>query len=508
MNTIFRWVRRIDFDLNVYRIDDCLKIYSLVPGSEAQINYQPAPKNFSRIIEEDNIVKYSIWRATGAASLGIALALGAGNAIAKVSPDEAAKLGQSLTPVGAEKAGNADGSIPEWTPAKQKGALSGEYVSNPQIEAEKPLYTITQANAGEYGDKLSGGHKYLLKTHDTYKMNVYKSHREAAFPDFIYKASAENAVKCELIGTDEPDNCSLGFPYPIPKTGAEVIWNHRLKWRGNSVKRNNDQMIVQPDGTYSLAQLTEDVKFDYANENNPIPLTKDSGKFLKYFSTITSPPRTAGTMILVHESGGTGEKGRAAWLYSPALKRIRRAPAVCCDNPYEGTDGNQFYDQVDMFNGVLERYTWKIVGKKEMIIPSSSFKIGRAKYDELAKPKHLNTDLPRYELHRVWVVEATLREGTSHTFAKRVFYVDEDSWNIVMVDCFDARGGLFRFQEGHLAPQYNVQTVFTVPEVIYHFDSGRYFLTALTAEGKPNDYSVDYKDNFFNANAVQKRASK
>jgi hypothetical protein len=101
-----------------------------------------------------------------------------------------------------------------------------------------------------------------------------------------------------------------------------------------------------------------------------------------------------------------------------------------------------------------------------------------------------------------------LQPGTSHTFAKRVFYVDEDSWNIVMVDAYDARDGLFRFQEGHLTPQYNVQTVFTVPEVIYHFDSGRYFLTALTAEGKPNDYSVEYTDDYFNANSVQKRASK
>ncbi|MGQ0618374.1 MAG: DUF1329 domain-containing protein [Panacagrimonas sp.] len=457
-------------------------------------------------------MKVSTWKRvvheTATGVLTLALTFGTGAAIAKVAPDEAAKLGKDLTPVGAEKVANGDGSIPAWTPAKQEGALSGIYASNAAIEAEKPLYTITQANSAQYVAKLSGGHKYLLKTHPTYKLNVYPSHRDAAFPEFIYKATAENAVNCDLVGIDSPDNCKLGFPYPIPKSGAEVIWNHRLKWRGNNVRRNNDQMIVQPDGSSQLAQLTEDVKFNYANEKSPVPITKDSGQFLKYFSKITSPPRTAGTMILVHESGGTGEKGRAAWLYSPALKRIRRAPAVCCDNPYEGTDGNQFYDQVDMFNGVLERYTWKIVGKKEMIVPYDAFKIGRTKYAELAKPKHMNQDLPRYELHRVWVVEATLQPGTSHTFAKRVFYVDEDSWNIVMIDCFDARGGLFRFQEGHLAPQYNVQTVFTVPEVIYHFDSGRYFLTAMTAEGKPNDYSVDYADAFFDADSVQKRASK
>ncbi|MGH6729773.1 MAG: DUF1329 domain-containing protein, partial [Sphingomicrobium sp.] len=283
-------------------------------------------------------MKHSMRKSAVQSVLTLALVLGAGAAVAKVTPEEAAKLGKDLTPVGAEKGANADGSIPAWVPHKQEGPLSGAYATNPAIEGEKPLYTITQANAATYAAKLSGGHKYLLKTFPTYKMNVYPSHREAAFPDFIYKATAENAVNCQLVGIDSPDGCKLGFPYPIPKSGAEVIWNHRLKWRGNNVRRNNDQMIVQPDGTSQLAQLTEDVKFDYANEKKPVPLTKDSGMFLKYFSKITSPPRTAGTMILVHESGGTGEKGRAAWLYSPALKRIRRAPAVCCDNPYEGTD--------------------------------------------------------------------------------------------------------------------------------------------------------------------------
>ena len=427
---------------------------------------------------------------------------------AKSPADQAAKLGKELTPIGAESGASADGSIPAWTPAKQSGKISGEYAADSAIEAEKPLYTITGADLAKYGAKLTEGHKYLLKTFKTYKMQVYKSHRNVAWPEFIYKATAENAANCELVDTDNPNNCKVGFPYPIPNNGAEVIWNHRIKWRGNSVKRNNDQMIVEPDGTYQLAQLAEDVRFLYATENNPVELKSGKGLFLYYLSKIIAPSRTAGTMILVSESGGTGATGRSAWLYSPALKRIRRAPAVCCDNPYEGTDGQQFYDQVDMFNGELSRYTWKLVGKKEMIVPYDNFKASRAKYAELAKPNHFNQEIPRYEAHRVWVVEATLRPGERHTYAKRVFYIDEDSWSILMVDCYDGQGKLFNFQEGLATPQYNVQTHFTVPEIIYHFDSGRYFITALQAEGKPNDYSVRYPNDYFTDSGVQQRASK
>ncbi len=441
--------------------------------------------------------------------LGMALAvLLAQSAQASVSPDQAAKLGKELTPIGAEKGASSDGKVPAWTPAQQHGKLSGEYASDPTIEADKPIDTITAANMDKYASQLSEGHKHLLKTFSDYKMLVYPSHRTVAWPDFIYKATAANALSCTLSGTDDPDNCKQGFPYPIPSDGAQVIWNHRLKWRGDTAERNNDQMIVDQNGHSQLAQLVEDVEFLYANDKHPVPMAKGKGLFLYYLSRIIAPARTAGTMILVNESGGTGASGRAAWLYAPALKRIRRAPAVCCDNPYEGSDGQQFYDQVDMFNGVLERYTWKLVGKKEMIIPYDNFKIGRAKYDELARPNHLNQDLPRYETHRVWVVEATLLPGERHTYAKRVFYVDEDSWDIVMVDCYDANGGLFNFQEGMLTPQYNVLTAFTVPELIYHFDSGRYFITALQAQGHPNDYSVQFPDGYFTDSAVQQRASK
>ncbi|HUS23995.1 MAG TPA: DUF1329 domain-containing protein, partial [Candidatus Binatia bacterium] len=292
-----------------------------------------------------------------------------------------------------------------------------------------------------------------------------------------------------------------------PKSGAEPIWNHKLKWRGENVRRYNNQMIVGTDGKYTLTKLIEDVKFYYASIEHPVPL-KPGVEYIKYLSKTLSPPRVAGTIILVHERPGTGNTGRNAWLYSPGLKRIRRAPNVCCDNPYEGTDGHQFYDQVDMYNGVLERYNWKLVGKREMYIPYDDNLIAgnKVKYADLARPHHLNQDLARFELHRVWVIEAELRPGTSHVFKTRRFYLDEDSWNIVAVDCYDNRGQLFQFQEGHMVMGPNIQSAGTVPEVIYHFDSGRYFITAMFNEDEPYNFAVKFTDDKFTPAAVQKTA--
>jgi hypothetical protein len=275
----------------------------------------------------------------------LALALCAAPAAAKVTPEEAAKLGATLTPIGAEKAANADGTIPAWTPIQQSGALKGEFPSDAVMDAEKPLFTITGANMAQYDRFLTAGHKKLLGMYDSYKMIVYPGHRVVTWPKEVEAATKENATTATLTGTDTVEGARLGFPFPIPRSGAEVIWNHKLKWRGENVRRYNNQLIVQPNGDYQLTKIVEDVKFYYASLKDPRPLTGAENMFIKYLSQTLAPPRMAGTFILVHEKGGTGNEGRAAWLYSPGIRRIRRAPTVCCDNPYEGTDGHQFYDQ-------------------------------------------------------------------------------------------------------------------------------------------------------------------
>lgn len=432
--------------------------------------------------------------------------------LAGVSAQEAEKLGKSLTPIGAERAGNEDGSIPEWTPIEPFGKASGEFPNNPEVEADRPAYLVSAANVDQYIDKMSAGHKELFRRYpDSYKMIVYPTRRVANFPDRIKEETIKNATRASLNGVDDPQGAFVGFPFPIPQSGAEIPWNHRSKWRGENIRRYNNQMIVQLDGKFSLTKIVEDVQFDYASIANPNPAELQPGTtFIRYLSQTISPPRIAGTYILVHEKAGFGPEGRAAWLYAPALKRIRRAPAVCCDNPYEGTDGHQFYDQVDMYNGVLERFRWKLLGKREMLIPYNSYKIAgdSVKYADIAQPGHINQNLPRYELHRVWVVEAENKPDQRHTFSKRTMYFDEDTWNIVMIDDYDHQGQLMQFQEGHLVQFSAMLASTTVPEVIYHFNSGRYFVTAMFNEDEPYDNTVTYDDKFFEASSVQRKASK
>ena len=437
-----------------------------------------------------------------------AAALAAAPAMAKVTPEEAAKLGKELTPIGAEKAGNEAGTIPEWTGGLPKLDVKEPTHWDDPWPDEKPLFVITKDNLDKHKDKLTTTHLALFDAYgDTYKMPVYPTHRSSGFPDEYYEYTKKNAVNAELEGTDLLTGAEIGFPFPIPGNGAEVIWNHRLKYRGKAVQRFNNQFIVQPDGSASQSKLVEDVLFPYANLSGDHTVIDDKDDVTIYYvAQILSPPKNSGLFLMAWEHVNY----RSAWLYPPALRRVRRAPSVAYDNPYEGTDGNQFYDQVDMYNGALDRFTWKLVGKKEYYLPVNSYRMNldTVKYDDVIQKSHINQDLARYELRRAWVVEATLKDGTTHKFGKRRFYVDEDSWNIVVVDCYDTRGNLWKVQEGHLLVERSLPASTTVPEVIYDLQARSYFATALRSEDKPNSQFVDYDTRYFDPRELKRRATR
>jgi hypothetical protein len=223
---------------------------------------------------------------------------------------------------------------------------------------------------------------------------------------------------------------------------------------------------------------------------------------------VISPPRVAGQITLVQETAGGAGNTRVAYLYSPGLGRVNRAPDVGYDNPSIGSDGEQFNDQIDMFNGAQDRYDWKLLGKREMLIPYNSWVLNSPtfQYKDIIRPGHINQDLARYELHRVWVVEATLRKGQRHRFGKRRFYLDEDSWSIAVIDCYDDRGQLWKVQESHLLTVPFIPTVSGIPQTIYDLQSKRYFVTALTNEDAITDWEIHFPDSQFTPNALQAKS--
>jgi hypothetical protein len=439
----------------------------------------------------------------------VALSMMAGGALAAVSPEQAARLGKELTPVGAEMAGNADGTIPKWEGGITRppaGYKVGMFHPDP-FPGDEPLFTITAANAKEYDAKLTAGAKALLaKYPQTYKMIVYPTRRSASFPERTYTYTKTNATNCKLIADgDGIENCAEGIPFPIPQNAYEVIWNHKLKYKGVAVQRWANQVAPTASGAYSVVRLREELLGLYYKPGNT---TENINNVLIYFfQVVEGPARLAGNVLLVHETLNQAKQARQAWVYNPGQRRVRRAPNVAYDNPGTASDGLRTNDMTDMFNGALDRFDWELVGKKEMYVPYNSYTAhsDKTKIADLIRPGHLNPDKMRYELHRVWVVEAKLKAGKRHINSRRTFYVDEDSWGILALDHYDARGQLWRVSEAPSINYYDQPTFWSTIEVHNDLQSGRYIAGLLDNEEKTYDFAFQTSPEDFSPASLRKR---
>jgi hypothetical protein len=417
----------------------------------------------------------------------LGLSLLASAVMAAVPAAEADKLGKSLTPMGAEAAGNADGSIPAWKPLpKNAGTVDSRGFLSDPYASEKPLFTITAQNVEQYKDKLAPGQYAMFKRYpNTFKMPVYPSHRGSTVPDDVFAAIRKNATTTNLVaGGNGLENFETAVPFPIPKSGLEVIWNHITRYRGGSVTRLVTQATPQTDGSYSLVYFQDQFVFrDKMKDYDP----KNPGNILFYFKQkVTAPARLAGTVLLVHETLDQVKEPRKAWVYATGQRRVRQAPQVSYDGPGTAADGLRTSDNLDMYNGAPDRYDWALEGKKEIYIASDSYKIDspNLKYSDILKAGHINQDLTRYELRRVWHVVATLKPGQRHIYAKRDFFIDEDTWQAAVIDHYDGRGQLWRVAEAHAEDYYDKQVPWYALEVLYDLQSGRYLALGMKNEEK------------------------
>lgn len=408
-------------------------------------------------------------------------------------------LGDGLTPMGAERDGNGD-EIPAWDGGLDESRIPSNFQArghyyDPFPEDEE-LYRIDQSNVDEHKDRLSPGQVAMIETYDSYFIPVYETRRTVGFPEDIYEKACKNHENTELV---EGGNGLLDFdtavPFPVPESGLEVIWNHITRYRGGAVQRDVGQVTPQANGDYSVVQFDDEITLRTAlRDYEP---GEDSNVLFYFRQEITAPSRLAGNVLLVHETIDQVEEPRRAWVYNAGQRRVRRAPQVAYDGPGTAADGMRTSDNFDMFNGAPDRYEWELVGKKEMYIPYNSYRFDDPdlSYDDIIKQGHVNQEHARYELHRVWHVRATLKDGERHVYAQRDFYVNEDNWTAAVIDHYDGRGDLWRVAEGHSIFVYDQRTPGFAFEALYDLMNGRYLVLGLTNEVR-EPYNFDIQRSF------------
>jgi hypothetical protein len=417
------------------------------------------------------------------AALAMAASLALPTARAAITTDEAKALGTTLTAIGAEKAGNAAGTIPAYAgglTTAPAGFKPGDGIRPNPFAADKPRLSIDAKNMAAHAAQLTEGTKALLQKYPSFRVDVYPTQRSVAFPKWVADNTAKNAVKAKTLNDGRSiEGAHAGFPFPLPKNGHEAMWNHLVRFNGTAYEAKYRNLSVDASGRATLATEGLSVQ-EYPFWDNS---KTAADTFWRIKLSYTGPARRAGEALMLIDPLDIGTKDRRAWSYLPGQRRTKVAPDLSHDTPNPGTAGATTFDDTFIFNGSLERFDFKLVGKKEMLVPYNAYAaVYGAKQDDLLKPNHLNPDLVRWELHRVWVVEATLKEGKRHVYGKRVFYLDEDSWAAVASDQYDPRGQLYRAGFAYMAPSYDLPAPYS--DMFGHYDlvSRVYSLTGFIAE--------------------------
>jgi len=382
--------------------------------------------------------------------------------------------------MGAERAGNKAGTIPAWTggfTTVSPGYHAGVPRPDP-FAAEKPLFSITGKNWAQYSGQLPEGAKELFKKYSDYRMDIYPTHRTAAFPQSIYDNVFRNATRAHAAPEGIAygvEGAAGGIPFPIPQSGGEIIWNHLLAFWGAARELHVSTYIVAADGKPELATGYDEVAdFPYYYSN--ATASSYGGYYFKTLHLENAPPSKAGEAYIDWQPINTARYKFAAWQLLRGERRARRGPSLSYDIPDPEASGFENLDEYYVFFGGPDRYDFRLVGKKEMYIPYNNNRFYLKPASDLLGAKHANPDDLRYELHRVWVVDGTLAAGKHHVAPHRRLYVDEDSWLAVYSDSWDEDGKLWKFAHGTIYLMPDAPAVILGSQLVYDLELNGYVL--------------------------------
>ncbi len=410
-------------------------------------------------------------------------------AMAALSADEVAQLGNELTIWGAIQAGNEAGTIPSYTgpiqpPSNYDPSRPGKR-PDPFVD-EKPLFSITAENMAQYADQLSAGTQQMLRQYATFRVDVYPTHRTAHYPQYVLDNTLKNARTCELAENrlQFAGECYGGVPFPIPKNGSEVMWNRTLKYDQYAYESpaQTSTMVDSRGRVIETGAFEYWQTFPHYKPGRTSPISRE--EMLEYGRIDwTGPARKAGEKLVIHDNVDMLNVGRRAWSYLPGQRRVKLSPDVAYDTPSPAGGGIGTTDDTQVFYGSQDRYNFELVGRKEMFIPYNTFKLHdntQCSANQVFTPHHMNPDCVRWELHRVWVVEATLKDGMRHVYPRRTFHWNEDIYAVGMADNYDDAGKIYRVTRTHYYPFYETHGHNTHEFVVHDLASGGYVRQAYT----------------------------
>lgn len=425
------------------------------------------------------------------------------------SPDPAIpRLGEELTPLGAVRAGNKTRAIPPWTGGlitAPKGYVPGRHSPDPYVDDGR-WFTVGPGDIERYKIRLSAGLQALLRKYPgSFEVPIFPSRRSAAAPESFYQATMANAGRAALGENGLVlRGATVGIPFPIPANGVQAMWNHVLRWRGLSMSRTSLTALPAPDGGLPVTGVREDFLSPYAADRMA---DTPAGKPLLYRRTQLSPPDSAGSTLVIQSTLNPIQSGFSAWFRQGERGRVVRAPDFDYDTPDPLSGGIRTADMLDMFSGALDRFDFTLVSRREMYVPYNAYRLNNPNLSptDFLWFGHPNPQFLRYEMHRVWIVDAKIKPAYRHSLPDRTYYLDEDSWQIVMAEHYDAKGQLVRYAEAHGVAHWQVPVFAPAMEFAYDLEGDKYVASGIDNATTPPLFDRPLPSTDFTPEALVRR---
>ena len=417
----------------------------------------------------------------------------------------------ALTTVGAERSGNAEGTIPTWEGGitKPPGPYStGDWHPDP-FPNDQILFTINSENVEKFSDKLTAGHRAMMAKYPSYHLNIYPTRRSASFPASVLEHTIKYSGKAQIVdGGAGVTGIIQGIPFPHPENGEQTIWNARLNYKAGGYRGYYTQVVTTSNGEYEFSVWGHEIEYPYSDDKTTLE-NFDNVKVRGLLRTLR-PAKNAGNMFVYHRFLNSHGIERRGWSYNAGKRRVKRSTNDPRDIPMGRSAGIHIWDQNNMWQGPITDFNWTLLGKQELYVPYNAYRLhgGDTAVDTIIQPGHINQDLSRYELHRMWVVEANLKEGRTHRYKRRRYFIDEDSWRILAAEHYDENGEVDRFSESHTINYYEVPMVYSTLGTYYKLDTRRYFVSNIDNQYSPFDFSYDKEPDYYKPGRLKMKAKR
>lgn len=335
--------------------------------------------------------------------------------------------------------------------------------------------TIDQDNVAQFKDILDPAFYGFIEK-GWLQMKVGETTSFDLHPSYV-EATRQGLDKVRLgAKPGEIEGWVAGRPFPQepdakdPRAGEKLAWNYKYGYNWG------DSAAISPFywkyRDMDSAKVERTIKFDFhflnftgrVNQDPKPAITPNPSQLFRgIYVKVLEPYDVRNTQLLIHRAEDDLKRDNS-WLYLGFQRRVRRLATGQVTDAFLGSD--LMIEDFEGYNGRISDMNWSYKGTRFMLMPFYN-------HNDLALDSETHQDSDGYrvvafggkggcfpeitwQLRKVYEVEAAPVDA-SHPLAKRVHYIDAQTFTVPRTISYDRKGALWKtFTIGQAHPDHHL----------------------------------------------------